>query len=143
MELITAESPARLVRLYREYHRNELISLHYNYTGKLQASSKYRGGLKAEAVAFLALCALIVLENLVVLLAIWRNKKFHAPMFFLLGNLTLSDLLAGLAYAANIAMSGWPQADEGGGGAGTNYRGPTMLHMFLCFSVVSLFVDCF
>nr|XP_048687432.1 sphingosine 1-phosphate receptor 5 [Caretta caretta] len=106
MELITAESPARLVRLYREYHNNELISLHYNYTGKLQASSKYKGGLKADAVAFLAICALIVLENLVVLLAIWRNKKFHSPMFYLLGNLTLSDLLAGLAYTANIAMSG-------------------------------------
>ncbi|XP_039370021.1 sphingosine 1-phosphate receptor 5 [Mauremys reevesii] len=106
MELITAESPARLVRLYREYHNNELISLHYNYTGKLQASGKYKGGLKADAVAFLAVCALIVLENLVVLLAIWRNKKFHSPMFYLLGNLTLSDLLAGLAYTANIAMSG-------------------------------------
>uniref|UniRef100_A0A8C4WJP5 Sphingosine-1-phosphate receptor 5 n=1 Tax=Gopherus evgoodei TaxID=1825980 RepID=A0A8C4WJP5_9SAUR len=90
----------------RDYHNNELISLHYNYTGKLQASGKYKGGLKADAVAFLAVCALIVLENLVVLLAIWRNKKFHSPMFYLLGNLTLSDLLAGLAYTANIAMSG-------------------------------------
>uniref|UniRef100_A0A674KDX1 G-protein coupled receptors family 1 profile domain-containing protein n=1 Tax=Terrapene triunguis TaxID=2587831 RepID=A0A674KDX1_9SAUR len=90
----------------RRYHNHELISLHYNYTGKLQASSKYKGGLKAEAVAFLAVCALIVLENLVVLLAIWRNKKFHSPMFYLLGNLTLSDLLAGLAYTANILVAG-------------------------------------
>ena len=28
------------------------------------------------------------------------------------------------------------------GKAGTNYRGLTMLRMFLSFSVVSLFVDC-
>ncbi|XP_067416496.1 sphingosine 1-phosphate receptor 5 [Emydura macquarii macquarii] len=105
MELITAASPPQLVRRYREYHNSELIALHYNYTGKLQ-TSKYQGGLKADAIAFLAVCALIVLENLVVLLAIWRNKKFRSPMYYLLGNLTLSDLLAGVAYIANIVMSG-------------------------------------
>uniref|UniRef100_A0A8C8SDZ5 Sphingosine-1-phosphate receptor 5 n=1 Tax=Pelusios castaneus TaxID=367368 RepID=A0A8C8SDZ5_9SAUR len=105
MEFFTVPSPRQLVRLYREYHKNELIALHYNYTGKLQ-TNKYQGGLKAEAIVFLAVCALIMLENLVVLLAIWRNKKFRTPMYYLLGNLTLSDLLAGVAYTANIVMSG-------------------------------------
>uniref|UniRef100_A0A8D0G5Q1 Sphingosine-1-phosphate receptor 5 n=1 Tax=Sphenodon punctatus TaxID=8508 RepID=A0A8D0G5Q1_SPHPU len=90
---------------FHQYHSNEVISLHYNYTGKLQGS-KYKGSLKADAIVFLAVCALIVLENLVVLLAIWKNKKFHSPMYYLLGNLTLSDLLAGVAYTANIIMSG-------------------------------------
>lgn len=94
-----------LSRLYREYQNNSVISLHYNYTGKL-STSKYKGGLKAEAVVFLVVCVLIVLENLVVLLALWRNKKFHSPMFYLLGNLTLSDLLAGVAYMVNIVLSG-------------------------------------
>ncbi|XP_025924677.1 sphingosine 1-phosphate receptor 1-like, partial [Apteryx rowi] len=103
MEL--AEAPGRLVRLYREYHNNEIISLHYNYTGKLHAG-RYKGSLRPEAVVFLVICGVIVLENLVVLLAIWRNKKFHSPMYYLLGNLTLSDLLAGVAYTANIVMSG-------------------------------------
>nr|XP_033779015.1 sphingosine 1-phosphate receptor 5 [Geotrypetes seraphini]XP_033779016.1 sphingosine 1-phosphate receptor 5 [Geotrypetes seraphini]XP_033779017.1 sphingosine 1-phosphate receptor 5 [Geotrypetes seraphini] len=106
MEFITgAAPPNRLVRIFREYHNNEIISLHYNYTGKL-ATSRYRGGLKADAMVFLIICILIVLENLIVLLAIWQNKKFHLPMYYLLGNLTLSDLLAGIAYTVNIIMSG-------------------------------------
>ncbi|XP_077118144.1 sphingosine 1-phosphate receptor 1-like [Ranitomeya variabilis] len=95
----------RLSRLYREYQNNSVIALHYNYTGKL-STSRYKGGLKAEAVVFLVVCVLIVLENLIVLLALWRNKKFHSPMFYLLGNLTLSDLLAGVAYMVNIVLSG-------------------------------------
>ncbi|KAF7236341.1 Sphingosine 1-phosphate receptor 1 [Varanus komodoensis] len=99
------ESPRYLVHFYREYHNNDIILLHYNYTGKLHAS-KYKGSLKADAIAFLVVCAFIVMENLVVLLAIWRNKKFHLPMYYLIGNLTLSDLLAGVAYIANIIMSG-------------------------------------
>uniref|UniRef100_A0A8B9IIU7 Sphingosine-1-phosphate receptor 5 n=2 Tax=Anser TaxID=8842 RepID=A0A8B9IIU7_ANSCY len=84
---------------------NAIIALHYNYTGKLHAG-RYRGSLRPEAVAFLAVCGVIVLENLVVLVALWRDKKLHSPMYYLLGNLTLSDLLAGVAYTANIAMSG-------------------------------------
>ncbi|KAM4036896.1 sphingosine 1-phosphate receptor 5 isoform 1-T2 [Anomaloglossus baeobatrachus] len=97
--------PYHLNRLYREYQNSSVIALHYNYTGKL-STSRYKGGLKAEAVVFLVVCVLIVLENLIVLLALWRNKKFHSPMFYLLGNLTLSDLLAGVAYMVNIVLSG-------------------------------------
>uniref|UniRef100_A0A8C3CI81 G-protein coupled receptors family 1 profile domain-containing protein n=1 Tax=Cairina moschata TaxID=8855 RepID=A0A8C3CI81_CAIMO len=70
---------------------NAIIALHYNYTGKLHAG-RYRGSLRPEAVAFLAVCGVIVLENLVVLVALWRDKKLHSPMYYLLGNLTLSDL---------------------------------------------------
>ncbi|XP_062979089.1 sphingosine 1-phosphate receptor 5 [Elgaria multicarinata webbii] len=105
MGTISMESSHYPVHFYREYHNNNIISLHYNYTGKLHAS-KYKGSLKADAIAFLVVCAFIVVENLVVLLAIWRNKKFHLPMYYLIGNLTLSDLLAGVAYTANIILSG-------------------------------------
>ncbi|XP_028567175.2 sphingosine 1-phosphate receptor 5 [Podarcis muralis] len=105
MEFASMETPRSLGQIYREYHNNNVISLHYNYTGKLHGS-KYKGSLKADAIVFLVVCAFIVVENLVVLLAIWRNKKFHLPMYYLIGNLTLSDLLAGVAYTANIVMSG-------------------------------------
>ncbi|KAL4647909.1 sphingosine 1-phosphate receptor 1-like [Arapaima gigas] len=88
--------------IFSEYQNSSVIVLHYNYTGKL----KYRDGLKPEAIAFLAICLLIVLENAIVLLAIWKNKKFHVPMYYLLGNLTLSDLLAGFTYMVNILLSG-------------------------------------
>ncbi|XP_036396047.1 sphingosine 1-phosphate receptor 5b [Megalops cyprinoides] len=94
-----------LVRFFREYQNNSVIVAHYNYTGKLK-ENKYQGSLKPEAIVFLVICLLIVLENAVVLVAIWRNKKFHLPMYYLLGNLTLSDLLAGFTYMVNILMSG-------------------------------------
>uniref|UniRef100_A0A673UWB9 G-protein coupled receptors family 1 profile domain-containing protein n=1 Tax=Suricata suricatta TaxID=37032 RepID=A0A673UWB9_SURSU len=80
---------------------SEVIVLHYNYTGKLRGARYQPGaGLRADAVVCLAVCALIVLENLAVLVVLGRHPRFHAPMFLLLGSLTLSDLLAGAAYAA-------------------------------------------
>ncbi|XP_026204750.1 sphingosine 1-phosphate receptor 5a [Anabas testudineus] len=94
-----------LLRMFREYHSNAVIREHYNYTGKL-GGDKYKGGLQPESVAFLLVCLLIVVENAVVLVAIWKNKKFHLPMYYLLGNLTLSDMLAGFTYMVNIVTSG-------------------------------------
>ncbi|XP_008848261.1 sphingosine 1-phosphate receptor 5 [Nannospalax galili] len=86
---------------------SEVIVLHYNYTGKLRGARYQPGaGLRADAVVCLAVCAFIVLENLAVLVVLGRHPRFHAPMFLLLGSLTLSDLLAGAAYATNILLSG-------------------------------------
>ncbi|XP_056607344.1 sphingosine 1-phosphate receptor 5b [Triplophysa dalaica] len=87
------------------YQRNTVLQLHYNYTGKLDRD-RYTDRLKPEDIMFLFICLLIVVENCVVLMAIWRNKKFHMPMYYLLGNLTLSDLLAGFTYMMNIVLSG-------------------------------------
>lgn len=98
-------SPGYLLRMFREYQSNAVIVAHYNFTGKLK-ENKYRDGLKPEAITFLIICLLIVVENAVVLVAIWKNKKFHMPMYYLLGNLTLSDLLAGFTYMVNIVTSG-------------------------------------
>ncbi|XP_067877395.1 sphingosine 1-phosphate receptor 5a [Heterodontus francisci] len=96
---------ARLSPGFREYYSNETVALHYNYTGKL-TPSRYKAGLKAHAIVFLIVCVFIILENLLVLIAIWKNSKFHKPMYYLLANLTLSDLLAGVAYVVNILLSG-------------------------------------
>ncbi|XP_017285922.1 sphingosine 1-phosphate receptor 5b [Kryptolebias marmoratus] len=90
---------------FKEYLDKSVIWRHYNFTGKLQ-EDRCSTKLKTDDIVFLVVCLLIVLENAVVLIAIWSNKKFHVPMYYLLGNLTLSDLLAGIAYMANIVMSG-------------------------------------
>ncbi|XP_016364953.1 sphingosine 1-phosphate receptor 5b [Sinocyclocheilus rhinocerous] len=87
------------------YHCNEILQRHYNYTGKLYRD-RYRDGLKPDSIILLFICLFIVVENSVVLMAIWKNKKFHMPMYYLLGNLTLSDLLAGFTYMLNIVLSG-------------------------------------
>lgn len=95
-------SSASYFEFFWDYHNKSVICKHYNYTGKL----KNREDLKPESIVFLVVCLLIILENAVVLIAIWKNKKFHLPMYYLLGNLTLSDMLAGVTYMANILMSG-------------------------------------
>ncbi|XP_057717638.1 sphingosine 1-phosphate receptor 5a [Corythoichthys intestinalis] len=104
-EMGMSPSTGNLLRMFQEYQSNAVILEHYNFTGKLK-ENKYKEGLKPEAIAFLLVCLLIILENAVVLAAIWKNKKFHLPMYYLLGNLTLSDLLAGFTYMVNLITSG-------------------------------------
>ncbi|XP_076847780.1 sphingosine 1-phosphate receptor 1 [Brachyhypopomus gauderio] len=84
---------------------SDLIAKHYNFTGKLRKADK-DPGLKADSVVFIIVCCFIILENVLVLLTIWRTKKFHKPMYYFIGNLALSDLLAGMVYTANILLSG-------------------------------------
>lgn len=94
----------------------DLIARHYNYTGKFRSAPPSRddaatdtsvtAALRADSAIFLAVCCLIVLENALVLVTIWRTSRFHKPMYYFIGNLALSDLLAGLVYAANILLSG-------------------------------------
>ncbi|XP_077440610.1 sphingosine 1-phosphate receptor 3a [Vanacampus margaritifer] len=82
---------------------NMVIVAHYNNSGKWERG---RGGGACKTAVLLLICVLIVLENLTVLLALWKNKRFHSRMYFLIGNLALSDLLAGVAYVVNIFTSG-------------------------------------
>ncbi|XP_056122079.1 sphingosine 1-phosphate receptor 5b [Rhinichthys klamathensis goyatoka] len=90
---------------YHSYQSNEVLLLHYNHSGKLNRDPN-KDRLKPEDIVFLFICLIIVVENIIVLMAIWKNKKFHMPMYYLLGNLTLSDLLAGFTYMLNIMLSG-------------------------------------
>ncbi|VTJ67894.1 Hypothetical predicted protein [Marmota monax] len=87
---------------------NETLQVHYNYVGKLEGRLKdpSKGGSTLTTILFLVVCSFIVLENLMVLIAIWKNNKFHNRMYFFIGNLALCDLLAGIAYEVNILMSG-------------------------------------
>ncbi|KAM9456849.1 sphingosine 1-phosphate receptor 5a [Clarias gariepinus] len=105
--IIITTTPATtfLTKMFKEYQSNAVIKDHYNFTKKLEGN-RYTEGMKPVDIVFLIICLLIVLENAVVLVAIWKNKKFHLPMYYLLGNLTFSDLLAGLTYMVNIITSG-------------------------------------
>ncbi|KAM8828975.1 sphingosine 1-phosphate receptor 3 isoform 1-T2 [Spinachia spinachia] len=88
---------------------NPQIYLHYNYTGKLDRRPTVGaspGGVDAKTVVFLVVCGCIVLENLGVLVALWRNHRFHHRMYFFIGNLALCDMLAGVAYLVNLLLSG-------------------------------------
>ncbi|XP_078128068.1 sphingosine 1-phosphate receptor 3 [Sander vitreus] len=88
---------------------NPQINLHYNYTGKLDHRPSFGtspGTVDTKTIVFLIICSFIVLENLTVLVAIWRNQRFHNRMYFFIGNLALCDMLAGVAYLVNLLLSG-------------------------------------
>uniref|UniRef100_A0A667YQC3 Sphingosine-1-phosphate receptor 3 n=1 Tax=Myripristis murdjan TaxID=586833 RepID=A0A667YQC3_9TELE len=83
---------------------NPQIYLHYNYTGKLDhrpSTGTSSGTLNTKTIVFLVICSFIALENLTVLIAIWKNHRFHNRMYFFIGNLALCDLLAGVAYLSS------------------------------------------
>ncbi|XP_040819446.1 sphingosine 1-phosphate receptor 3 [Ochotona curzoniae] len=86
---------------------NGTLQTHYSYVGKLEGRLKDSSESNTLTTVFaLVICSFIVLENLMVLIAIWKNNKFHNRMYFFIGNLALCDLLAGVAYKVNILMSG-------------------------------------
>lgn len=62
--------------------------------------------MDVQTIVFLIICSFIVLENLTVLVAIWKNHRFHNRMYYFIGNLALCDLLAGVAYLVNLLLSG-------------------------------------
>ncbi|CAH2294351.1 sphingosine 1-phosphate receptor 3 [Pelobates cultripes] len=100
---MTANTFSTKVNLQVHRKCDHIIELHYNYTGKYQ---KKDDQMDTTTMLFLIICSFIILENLMVLIAIWKNNRFHNRMYFFIGNLALCDLLAGVAYIANILMSG-------------------------------------
>ncbi|KAJ3600641.1 hypothetical protein NHX12_031620 [Muraenolepis orangiensis] len=54
----------------------------------------------------LSVCLVVVLSNLTVMAAIAANRRFHFPIYYLLGNMAAADLFAGLAYANLILNTG-------------------------------------
>lgn len=55
----------------------------------------------------LTVCVIVVLANLLVMVAIFVNRRFHFPIYYLLANMAAADLFAGIAYA-NLMMNTGP-----------------------------------
>ncbi|KAK9978072.1 hypothetical protein ABG768_019841 [Culter alburnus] len=96
---------------YSQYFNKTLIQVHYAYAKRMtdeeiKGRIENKQSLSSLNILFVIICSIIILENLLVLIAVFRNKKFHSAMFFFIGNLAFSDLLAGSAYIANIFLSG-------------------------------------
>jgi len=54
----------------------------------------------------LSVCFIVILSNMMVMLAFFINRRFHFPIYYLLGNLAMADLFAGLAYVNLILNTG-------------------------------------
>lgn len=103
--------PVAMGNKYSQYTNRSVIGFYYAYaknmtSQELDERTARKKVLTTLNVAIVVLCSIIILENLLVLIAVFRNKKFHSAMFFFIGNLAFSDLLAGSAYIANIFLSG-------------------------------------
>ncbi|KAG7261855.1 hypothetical protein CRUP_038880 [Coryphaenoides rupestris] len=82
---------------------------HYNHTGRLQNRSLlgHQSHVSVTTVVSLLVSSLIILENLLVLVAVLsRLRCSHRWVYVCIANITLSDLLTGVAYVVNICMSG-------------------------------------
>ncbi|XP_039680825.1 lysophosphatidic acid receptor 2a isoform X3 [Perca fluviatilis] len=55
----------------------------------------------------LMVCLIVVLANLMVMVAIFMNHRFHFPIYYLLGNMAAADLFAGIAYV-NLMLNTGP-----------------------------------
>lgn len=91
--------------IYQDYFNKDVIWKHYNYT-KEKLEIDEDSSLPPTNIVIIVLCCFIILENLLVLVSVWRNKKFHSAMYIFIGNLAFSDLLAGSAFIANVVLSG-------------------------------------
>ncbi|XP_017356882.1 lysophosphatidic acid receptor 2 [Cebus imitator] len=95
---------------------NETIGFFYNNSGK-ELSSHWRPKDIVVVALGLTVSVLVLLTNLLVIAAIASNRRFHQPIYYLLGNLAAADLFAGVAYlflmfhtgprTARLSLEGW------------------------------------
>lgn len=83
-----------------------IILQHYNFSGKLtnRQSGDERMGLVRTTFAIIS--GVIILENLLVLLAVLRCLRARRWVYSCIASITVSDLLAGIAYLSNLCLSG-------------------------------------
>lgn len=87
-----------------DYSRN--VTFFYNLVGKDVSKVWMTRDFLVIGLG-LTVCLIVVLANLMVMAAIFINKRFHFPIYYLLGNMAAADLFAGIAYA-NLMLNTGP-----------------------------------
>ncbi|NXX42660.1 S1PR4 protein, partial [Tricholaema leucomelas] len=83
-----------------------IILQHYNFTGKLTNRRAGAEGMGLIRTTFAIISCIIILENLLVLLAVLRCLRARRWVYSCIASITVSDLLAGVAYLCNLCLSG-------------------------------------
>ncbi|XP_032938141.1 sphingosine 1-phosphate receptor 4 [Catharus ustulatus] len=83
-----------------------IILQHYNFSGKLTNRQSGDEGMGLVRTTFAIISCIIILENLLVLLAVLRCLRGRRWVYSCIASITLSDLLAGIAYLCNLCLSG-------------------------------------
>ncbi|KAJ8007504.1 hypothetical protein DPEC_G00118180 [Dallia pectoralis] len=81
----------------KQCYYNETIAFFYNRSGKYLAT-EWNTVSKLVMVLGITVCIFIMLANLLVMVAIYVNRRFHFPIYYLMANLAAADFFAGLAY---------------------------------------------
>ncbi|KAJ8260944.1 hypothetical protein COCON_G00166670 [Conger conger] len=76
---------------------NETIAFFYNNSRKHLAQD-WNGVSRLVMGLGITVCIFIMLANLLVMVAIYINRRFHFPIYYLMANLAAADFFAGLAY---------------------------------------------
>ncbi|XP_009505051.1 lysophosphatidic acid receptor 2 isoform X1 [Phalacrocorax carbo] len=76
---------------------NESVEFFYNNSRK-ELTKHWRTKDVLVVALGLTVSVIVLLTNLLVITAIIINRRFHYPIYYLLGNLAAADLFAGIAY---------------------------------------------
>lgn len=82
------------------------VTFFYNWVGK-KISTEWTPRDSAVIGLGLTVCLIVVLANLMVMIAIFMNRRFHFPIYYLLSNMAAADMFAGIAYA-NLMLNTGP-----------------------------------
>ncbi|XP_012737236.2 lysophosphatidic acid receptor 2b [Fundulus heteroclitus] len=76
---------------------NESVNFFYMNSNK-NISNVWRKRDYAVVTLGMLVCFIVIFSNLLVIGAIIKNRRFHFPIYYLLGNLAFSDLFSGVSY---------------------------------------------
>lgn len=76
---------------------NKSVKFFYENSGK-NISSFWRTRDYIVVTLGMTVCIVVILSNILVMASIVINRRFHFPIYYLLGNLAAADLFAGISY---------------------------------------------
>ncbi|KAJ8347170.1 hypothetical protein SKAU_G00285710 [Synaphobranchus kaupii] len=76
---------------------NETVAFFYNNSGK-HLATQWNAVSRLVMGLGITVSIFIMLANLLVMVAIYVNRRFHFPIYYLMANLAAADFFAGLAY---------------------------------------------
>lgn len=87
---------------------NRTVDFFYEKSGK-NISEFWRPRDYVIVSMGMTVCFIVIFSNLLVIAAILKNRRFHFPIYYLLGNLALADLFAGnhwlLIFRASVIVT--------------------------------------
>lgn len=82
---------------------NRSVKFFYEASGK-NISDHWRRRDYVIVTLGMAVCFIVIFSNLLVIGAILKNRRFHFPIYYLLGNLALADLFSGTVVLLHVFL---------------------------------------